>query len=373
MDEIDNSKWHSLFNAIIMNTDLSNRTCIITGANSGIGKATAIGLAKMGASIVMLCRNEEKGKISLKEIKEITGNQSIELMIADLKDYDSLRIFADNFRSTHDKLHILINNAGIMKKKRETNNWGHETTFATNYLGHFLLTNLLLEMLQSSAPARIINLSSKSHKRGKIDFDNLMLEQNYGRFKAYNNSKLANILFTYELARRLEDSGVTVNVVHPGAARTNFGREFSERTRKFLKLFKRFTVSPEEGAKTSIFLASSPEVENITGNYWIKCKQANSSKYSYNTHIQKRLWDLSEDLTATAKEIQITCPICKFKKIIAFPTSIVGKSVHLTTVSIPKGLVCEHHFQFFIDKDFNIKGYQTEFDLLKDSQQKGIR
>jgi NAD(P)-dependent dehydrogenase (short-subunit alcohol dehydrogenase family) len=281
-----------------MNTDLSNRTCIITGANSGIGKATALGLAKISASIVMLCRNEQKGKKSLKEIKENTGNQSIELMIADLQDYDSLRIFADNFRSTHDKLHILINNAGIMKKKREINNRGHETTFATNQLGHFLLTNLLLELLQSSVPARIINVSSKSHNRGKIDFDNLMLEQKYGRFKAYNNSKLANIMFTYELARRLEGSGVTVNVVHPGAARTNFGREFSERTTRFLKLFKRFTVSAEEGAKTSIFLASSPEVENITGKYWIKCKQVKSSKYSYNTHIQKRLWDVSEDLTS---------------------------------------------------------------------------
>jgi len=281
-----------------MNTDLSNRTCIITGANSGIGKATAFGLAKMGASIVMLCRNEKKGKNALKEIKDNTGNQFIELMIADLQDHDSIRLFAQNYKSTHDKLHVLINNAGIMKKKRETNNLDHETTFATNNLGHFLLTNLLLEMLQSSAPARIINVSSGSHKRGKLDFNNLMLEQKYGRFKAYNNSKLANILFTYELARRLEDSGVTVNVVHPGAARTNFGREFSERTRKFLKLFKRFTISAEEGAKTSIFLASSPEVENITGKYWIKCKQVKSSKYSYNTSIQKRLWDVSKDLTS---------------------------------------------------------------------------
>ena len=280
-----------------MNTDLSNRTCIITGANSGIGKATAFGLAKMGASIVMLCRNEKKGKNALKEIKDNTGNQFIELMIADLQDHDSIRLFAQNYKSTHDKLHVLINNAGIMKKKRETNNLGHETTFATNHLGHFLLTNLLLEMLQSSAPARIINVSSGSHKRGKLDMDNLMLEQKFGRFKAYSNSKLANILFTYELARRLDDSGVTVNVVHPGAARTNFGREFSERTRKFLKLFKRFTISAEEGAKTSIFLASSPEVENITGKYWIKCKQVKSSKYSYNTSIQKRLWDVSKDLT----------------------------------------------------------------------------
>ncbi|MFW9971632.1 MAG: SDR family oxidoreductase [Candidatus Odinarchaeota archaeon] len=281
-----------------MNTDLSNRTCIISGANSGIGKATAFGLAKMGASIVMLCRNEEKGNNALKEIKDNTGNQSIELMIADLQDYDSIKLFAQNYKSTHDKLHILINNAGIMKKKRETNNRGHETTFATNHLGHFLLTNLLVEMLQSSAPARIINVSSGSHKRGKLDFNDLMLEQKYGRFKAYNNTKLANILFTYELARRLEDSGVTVNAVHPGAARTNFGREFSERTRKFLKHFKRFTISAEEAAKTSIFLASSPEVENISGKYWIKCKQVKSSKYSYNTSIQKRLWDVSKELNS---------------------------------------------------------------------------
>jgi NAD(P)-dependent dehydrogenase (short-subunit alcohol dehydrogenase family) len=218
-------------------------------------------------------------------------------MIADLQDYDSIRLFTQNYKSTHDKLHILINNAGVMKKKRETNNMSHETTFATNHLGHFLLTNLLLEVLQSSAPARIINISSGSHKRGKMDFNNLMLEHKYGRFKAYSNSKLANILFTYELARRLEDSGVTVNVVHPGSARTNFGREFSERTRKFLKLFKRFTISAEEGANTSIFLASSPEVENITGKYWIKSKQEKSSKNSYNTSIQKRLWDISKDLT----------------------------------------------------------------------------
>ncbi|MFX0075796.1 MAG: SDR family oxidoreductase [Candidatus Hermodarchaeota archaeon] len=280
-----------------MNIDLSNRTCIITGANSGIGKATTFALARMGASIVMLCRDKQKGENALKEIKDNTGNQSIELMIADLLDHDSIRLFAQNYKSTHDKLHILINNAGIMKKERETNNLGHETTFATNHLGHFLLTNLLLEMLQSSAPARIINVSSGSHKRGKLDFSNLMLEQKYGRFKAYNNSKLANIMFTYELARRLESSGVTVNVVHPGAARTNFGREFSERTRKFLKLFKRFTITAEEGAKSSIFLASSPKVENVTGKYWFKCKQVKSSKYSYNTRIQKRLWDVSKDLT----------------------------------------------------------------------------
>ena len=280
-----------------MNTDLSNRTCIITGANSGIGKATAFELAKMGASIVMLCRDKQKGENALKEIRDNTGNQSVELMIADLQNYDSIRQFVQNYKSTHNNLHILINNAGIMKKNRETNNLGHETTFTTNHLGHFLLTNLLLEMLQSSAPARIINISSGSHKRGKLDFNNLMLEQKYGRFKAYNNSKLANILFTYELARRLEDSGVTVNAVHPGPARTNFGREFSERTRKFLKLFKRFTISAEEGAKTSIFLASSPEVGKITGEYWNECEQVKSSKNSYNTSIQKRLWDVSKDLT----------------------------------------------------------------------------
>ncbi|MBD3195792.1 MAG: SDR family NAD(P)-dependent oxidoreductase [Candidatus Lokiarchaeota archaeon] len=281
-----------------MNTDLSNRKCIITGANSGIGKETTLGLAKMGASIIMLCRNEEKGENVLREIKNSSGNQSVEVMIADMQDYDSIRKFVENYKSIHNKLHILINNAGIMKKKRETNNLGHETTLATNYLGHFLLTNLLLETLQSSAPARIINVTSKSHKRGKIDFDNLMLENNYGRFKAYNNSKLANILFTYELAQRLEDSGVTVNAVHPGAARTNFGREFSERTRKFLKLFKRFTISAEEGAKTSIYLASSPEVEKITGKYWFKCKKVKSSKDSYNREIQRKLWEVSKDLTS---------------------------------------------------------------------------
>ena len=274
---------------------IEGKICIITGANSGIGKATAIGLAKMNATLVMLCRDKERGESAQKEIIELTGNNNVDLILCDLSSQKEIRNFAIEFKKKYNNLHILINNAGVMLSKRALSVEGFEMNFAVNHLAPFLLTNLLLDMLKKSAPSRIINVGSGAHRMGKIDFEDLLKKNKKGRpMGLYGNSKLAMTLVSYELSRKLEGSNVTVNVLHPGLVNTNLGRDRSSTSKGFAgKFFK----SPEIGAETSIFLASSPEVEGITGKYFTKKKEKDSSKKSYNEEYAKRLWEISLEMT----------------------------------------------------------------------------
>ncbi len=283
-----------------MPKDMNGKICLITGANSGIGKVTALELAKLGAKVVMFCRNSKRGEDALAEIKQKSGNASVDLMIADLASLDSVRRFAADFKAKYNKLHVLINNAGIHYPERKLTIDGYEAMFAVNHLGHFLLTLLLLDMIKASAPARIINVSSEAHVFSKIDFDDLNLDKKFNEFQAYGRSKLANIYFTYELAERLAGTGVTVNCLHPGMVKTNFQRYSKMVQDAIKKAPPGLLISPEEGAKTTIYLATSTEVENVTGRYFENLKAKKSSRRSYEREIQKKLWEISEKLTGLA-------------------------------------------------------------------------
>ncbi|MGH9876930.1 MAG: SDR family oxidoreductase [Nitrososphaerales archaeon] len=269
----------------------------MTGANSGIGKATALGLSKMGATVVMVCRDRTRGEEALAEIKAASTNSSLDLMLSDLSSQASIRRLAKDFQEKYKQLHVLVNNAGVAPMKRSLTVDGLETTFAVNHLAPFLLTNLLLDVLKASAPSRIVNVSSSAHMRSKMDFDDLQGQKNFGVFRAYSQSKLANVLFTYELARKLEGTGVTVNAVHPGVVRTNLGRDSTGIVRLGFSVMQPFLKTPEQGAATSVYLASSPEVEGVTGKYFVNKKEVSSSKESYGEAVARRLWEVSEQLT----------------------------------------------------------------------------
>ena len=281
-----------------LNTSMQGKVCIVTGANSGIGKATALGLAQMGATVVMVCRNQSKGEQAQNEIKEKSENDAIDLMLADLSSQESIYRLAENVQQHYQQLHVLINNAGVANLSRRETVGGLEMTFAVNYLAPFLLTNLLLDKLKTSAPARIVNVSSGSHQSGYIKMDDLELEKGYRLMRAYGQSKLALVLFTYELARRLQGAGVTANCLHPGFVATNIGQNgVGSVGRSIVKLiFSRLGISPEEGAKTSIYLASSPEIEGVTGKYFIKSIPVRSAPISYDETLQRQLWEVSAKL-----------------------------------------------------------------------------
>jgi retinol dehydrogenase 14 len=276
---------------------MGEKVCLITGATSGIGKATAMGLAIMGASVVMVGRDRGRGEAAMAEIKESSGNASVDLMLADISSQEEIRRLADEFKEAYPRLDVLINNAGVFRSKRITTADGIETTFAVNHLAYFLLTNLLLDVLKASAPSRIVNVSSGAQSNGIIDFDDLQGEKGYKGTKAYSQSKLANVLFTYELARRLEGTGVTANCLHPGAVRTNFGSGSSGVFGLMVRALRPLMISPEKGAETSIYLASSPEVEGLSGRYFVKKAEARSSDKSYDAGLARRLWDVSTELT----------------------------------------------------------------------------
>jgi len=277
---------------------MGEKVCLITGATSGIGKATAMGLASMGASVVMVGRDRGRGEAALAEVKEGSLNASVDLMLADLSSQQEIRRLADEFKETYLRLDVLINNAGLFRSKRVTIADGLEMTFAVNHLAHFLLTNLLLDLLKASAPSRIVNVSSGDHASGTIDFDDLQQEKRYKGAKAYSQSKLANVLFTYELAKRLEGTGVSANCLHPGAGiRTNFGSGVSGIFGFTVRALTPLMKSPEKGADTSIYLASSPEVEGLSGRYFVKKAAARSSDLSHDKRLARRLWEVSADLT----------------------------------------------------------------------------
>ena len=274
------------------------KTMLVTGANAGIGKAAALALAQTGATVIIVCRNEARGKAAQAEIIAQTGNQAVDLLITDLSSQDSIRQLAQSIQDKYDRLDVLVNNAGGVFTDRQLTVDGLEYTFALNHLGYFLLTNLLLDLLKASAPARIINLSSEAQSNGTINFDDLQGEQSYSGIRAYSQSKLANVLFTYELARRLGGTAVTVNAVHPGAVKTNFGRNTSNLFfRWMIRLFGPFMRSPKKGAETAVYLAISPEVEGVTGKYFVDKQEKQSNEESYHTAVAQRLWQVSEELT----------------------------------------------------------------------------
>jgi retinol dehydrogenase 12 len=264
------------------------KICLVTGATDGVGKVTARRLAQAGATVIGVGRNPEKIKAVVTEIGDTVG--SLEFMIADLSSQAQIRALVDEFKSKYDRLHVLVNNAGALFPTYRESVDGIEMTFALNHLSYFLLTTLLLDTICTSAPARIINVSSSAHEGNTINFDDLNHRQHYREWTAYGASKLANILFTYELARQLQGRGVTVNAVHPGFVNTNFQRAAG--------LNMRGPLTPEEGADTQIWLAQSKETEGVTGKYFVRRHDTRSSDTSYNKATAQQLWEVSARMVA---------------------------------------------------------------------------
>jgi NAD(P)-dependent dehydrogenase (short-subunit alcohol dehydrogenase family) len=270
------------------------RVCLITGASAGIGKEMAKQIARSGATVVMVSRSRDRLAAAQEEIKrEVPGAQT-DLLVADLSSQSEIRVLASEFSSRYGRLDILINNAGVLVPNRSLTVDGIETTFAVNHLGYYLLTNLLLDTIKSSAPARIVNVSSAAHRSATLDFDDLQNAKRYVGFFVYCESKLENVLFTYELARRLEGSGVTANCFHPGAIATELFRDQNLLVRLGTQLFLK---TPARGAETGVYLATSPEVQSVTGKYFVNKRPARSNKQSYDEAAAKRLWDVSAELT----------------------------------------------------------------------------
>lgn len=273
---------------------MQGKICIVTGANSGIGKATALGLAKMGATVVMVCRDRIRGEAALFDIQRESGSNGVELMVADLSSQDSIRRLTAEYKRTHTRLDVLINNAAVNRSTFLETVDGIEMTFAVNHLAPFLLTHLLLDVLKASAPARIVNVASNA--QAPINFDDLMGARKF-TVEAYSQSKMAMILCSYELARNLQGTGVTVNCVHPGVVETNLGRDFNGAFGILISLMKPLMATPEKGARTSVYVASSPDVEGISGKYFANRRQRRSSKESYDETTARRLWQISAELT----------------------------------------------------------------------------
>ena len=279
---------------------MSGKICLITGTSSGIGKATAIGLARMDATVIAVMRDSSKSKNALAEIRAKSGKSesSIIHLPADLSSQESVRELAREFQKRYQRLDVLLNNAGVVEFRRSLSAEGLEMTFAVNVLAPFLLTNLLLDRLKSSAPSRIVNVSSDASNGANIDFDNLQGEKKYSMMRIYGQSKLALNLITVEFARRLAESGVTANYLHPGVIRTDLGSQgLSPVLNALSKIIKIFMASPEKGARTSIYLASSPDIQTITGKYFGDSREKRPNPISNDKEEAKRLWSICETLT----------------------------------------------------------------------------
>lgn len=278
---------------------MKGKICLVTGATNGIGKATAQALAQMGATVIIVGRNPAKSAAVVSEIKHISGNNNVEALIADLSLMAEVQHVAEQFKAKYQKLHVLVNNAGGAFFSRQVTSEGFEKTFALNHLNYFLMTNLLLDTLKASAPARIVNVSSDAHKGAHLDFDDLQSEKGRFSLTAYGRSKLATVVFSYELARRLSGTGVTANVLHPGLVRTGFASNMGAVPSAVIGFFMRFVgLTPEQGAQTSVYLASSPDVENLTGKYWEKSTAVPSGRATYNEATWTRLWEISDKMVA---------------------------------------------------------------------------
>lgn len=269
----------------------NEKVCLVTGANSGIGRETTLGLARLGGTIVMLARNLERGEVAKDYVIRESGNSDIDLMICDLSVRNEIERFSSEFTQNYPRLDVLVNNAGAVFSRRQLTQDGFENTLAVNYLAPFLLTNRLLPLLRKSAPSRVVNLTSGLHSRGRIDLDDLQSEKHYKSMDVYQNSKLMVLLFTYKLARELEGTGVTVNAVSPGFVATNLGRNSGSRMSKVMfGMMRPFQLSPTEGARTSIYVASSPEIEDMTGKHFAKSQQKESAAISHDKALQDALW-----------------------------------------------------------------------------------
>lgn len=279
-----------------MKDNMNGKTCLVTGGTNGIGKATVQALAQLGATVVIVGRNAPKTAQLVEEIRAASGNKNVDSLLADLSSQQEVRLLANEFKSKYSHLHVLLNNAGAVFMQRQLSVDGIEMTFALNHLASFLLTNLLLDTLKASAPARIINVSSNAHTSGKIEFDNLQGERGYSP-RVYENSKLATLLFTMELARRLEGSGVTINALHPGFVATGFAKNNGKVMAALVSIFAPLVArSPAKGAETSIYLASSPSVEGITGKYFHDSHVIPTAPQATDRVVAGKLWDVSAEM-----------------------------------------------------------------------------
>lgn len=282
---------------------MDGKTVLITGGNSGIGKETAVGLAKLGAEVVFTSRDTTRGDAAAADIKQRAG-RDVAWMPLDLASLESVRSFADEFLGRYPHLDVLINNAGLMQQHRTETKDGFETSFGVNHLGHVLLTSLLLDRLKAAAPSRIVVVASEAHRQARsgLDFSDLQAERRYGGFDAYGKSKLANILYARELARRLEGTGVTVNSLHPGTIATGFGQD-GDTSGLFafaFSLARPFFKKADKGAETSIYLASSPDMDGVTGTYFSDCREKAPSPAGQDGEAARRLWEVSESLVGIA-------------------------------------------------------------------------
>lgn len=281
--------------------DLHGKRCVITGATSGIGQATAIALARAGADLTLVCRSRERGETTRARIHTAAPEAAVDVVIADLSSQDEVRRAAAELLDDPRPIHVLLNNAGVVNLRHSTTVDGIETTFAVNHLAYFLLTLLLLDRLRATPGARIVNVASDAHKFSRMDFDDLGREKNFRWMRVYGQSKLANILFTRELARRLEGEDVTVNALHPGGVSTGLGANNGPLIHRVaMTLARPFLKSPESGARTSIHLATSPVVAGVSGAYFASCKQTPGSRESRDPEVARRLWEVSERMTGLA-------------------------------------------------------------------------
>jgi NAD(P)-dependent dehydrogenase (short-subunit alcohol dehydrogenase family) len=277
---------------------VKDKTCIVTGATSGIGRSTALALARAGARLGLVCRDPAKAEATVRAIRDETGSTAVDVFLADLSSQAEVRAAAEAILERYPQIHLLVNNAAVVNLQRQVTVDGIEQVFAVNHLAYFLLTHLLLERLRASAPARIVNVGSDAHKFVKgINFDDVGFDDGYRSMKVYGHSKLANLLFTYELARRLDGSGVTVNCVHPGAVATGLGKNNGTLPTLLIRVLAPFFRTPDKGAATTLHVATSPALDGVTGHYFASRREAKSSAASHDRDAALRLWDLSANLT----------------------------------------------------------------------------
>ncbi len=282
---------------------MNNKVSLVTGANGGMGKVIATALARQGATVVLVSRNRRKGEEAQAEIAAATGNPCVDLLVADLSSQQAIRQLAEEFQQRYSHLHVLVNNAGAHMQQRQVSVDGIEMNLAINHLAAFLLTNLLVDTMRASAPARIVNVASNAMTRS-INLDDLQSERTFVPFEVYGQAKLAMVLCTYALARRLAGTGITVNALHPGLTATNIVDDVAPPiARPFVGIIKRFLQTPEQGAQTALYLAMSPEVEGVTGQYFVRRKQGQSVPISYDEALQERVWNMSADLVGLERSV----------------------------------------------------------------------
>jgi NAD(P)-dependent dehydrogenase (short-subunit alcohol dehydrogenase family) len=279
---------------------MDGKVCLVTGATSGIGRETALELARRGATVALVARDGARGEATLAEVARAAAGAPPVLFLADLASLGEVRRLAGEVSGRLPRLDVLVNNAGAIHMERKLTPDGHEMTFAVNHLAPFLLTTLLLPRLRASGKARVVNVASEAHRPARLDFEDLMGERDYAGWKAYGRSKLANVLFTYELARRLDGTGVTTNALHPGVVATGFGRNDPGWLRVAVRLVSPFLIDARKGSATTVHVATAPELEGVTGRYFARSREAASSPASLDRGAQRRLWEASERLAGVA-------------------------------------------------------------------------